>query len=115
MSYIDAMIAAVPVANKEQYLAYARETGAVFKEFGATECVETWGDDIPEGKVTDFRRSVAATEEETVVLSWIRWPDKAARDAGWTKVMQDRRMAQLQMPYDGKRMIHGGFAPLLGL
>jgi uncharacterized protein YbaA (DUF1428 family) len=115
MSYIDAMIAAVPVANKEQYLAYARETGAIFKEFGATECVETWGDDIPDGKVTDFRRSVMATGEEAVVLSWIIWPDKATRDDGWTKVMQDDRMAQMQTPYDGKRMIHGGFEPFPGL
>lgn len=113
MSYIDGMIAAVPTANKDEYLAHAREAGAIFKEHGATKCVETWGDDVPDGKVTDFRRSVLATADETVVFSWISWPDKAARDAGWAKIMQDQRMAAMKMPFDGKRMIYGGFEKIL--
>jgi uncharacterized protein YbaA (DUF1428 family) len=86
---------------------------AIFKEYGATRVVETWGDDVPEGKITDFRRSVQATPDETVVLSWVTWPDKAARDAGWAKMMQDSRMAAHDMPFDGKRMIYGGFEALL--
>ncbi|MET0271699.1 MAG: DUF1428 domain-containing protein [Phenylobacterium sp.] len=115
MSYIDGMIAAVPTANKEAYLAHARATGAIFKEHGATKCVEAWGDDVPEGKVTDFRRAVQATTDETVVFSWITWPDKAARDAGWEKIMQDTRLQAMEMPFDGKRMIYGGFQPILEL
>ena len=113
MSYIDGMIAAVPTANKEAYLAHARAADAIFKEHGASQCVETWGDDIPDGKVTDFRRAVQATADETIVLSWITWPNKAAHDAGWAKVMQDERMTKLDMPFDGKRMIFGGFEVVL--
>ncbi|MBC6981486.1 DUF1428 domain-containing protein [Caulobacter sp. 17J80-11] len=113
MSYVDGMVAAVPTANKDAYLAHARAMAAIFKEYGATRVVETWGDDVPEGKVTDFRRAVQATPEETVVFSWVTWPDKAARDAGWARMMQDTRMAAHDMPFDGKRMIYGGFEGLL--
>jgi uncharacterized protein YbaA (DUF1428 family) len=113
MSYVDGVIAAVPTANKDAYLEHARAAGAIFKEFGAIKCVETWGDDVPDGKVTDFRRSVLATAEETVVFSWIVWPDKATRDAGWAKVMQDSRMQGMEMPFDGKRMVYGGFQQIL--
>lgn len=113
MSYIDGMIAAVPTASKDAYLAHARATSAVFKAHGAVKCVDAWGDDVPDGQVTDFRRAVQATPDETIVFSWITWPDKAARDAGWAAVMQDERMQKLEMPFDGKRMVYGGFAPLL--
>lgn len=113
MSYIDGMVAAVPTANKDKYLEYARATSAIFREHGATRCHEAWGDDVQDGKVTDFRRAVQGKAEETVVFSWITWPDRAARDAGWAKVMQDQRMMDLEMPFDGKRMIYGGFAPIL--
>ena len=113
MSYIDGMVAAVPTANREAYLAHARAAATIFREHGATRIVETWGDDIPDGKLTDFRRAVQATADETVVFSWITWPDKAARDAGWAKIMQDSRMAATEMPFDGKRMIYGGFEALL--
>ena len=113
MTYVDGMIAAVPTANKDRYLAHARTMAAVFKEHGASKCVETWGDDVPDGKVTDFRRAVQATPEETVVFSFITWPDKAARDAGWEKIMKDSRMADMKMPFDGKRLIYGGFAAIL--
>ena len=113
MSYIDGMIAAVPSNKQAAFVEHARATGAIFREHGATRCVETWGDDVPDGKVTDFRRAVQARDGETVVFSWITWPDKAARDAGWEKVMQDPRMHALQMPFDGQRMIYGGFAPIL--
>jgi len=112
MSYIDGMVAAVPAANKEQYLQHARETAAIFRECGATKCVDTWGDDVPEGKLTDFHRAVQAEPGEAIVFSWITWPDKATRDAGWAKAMQDERLSKMQMPFDGKRMIYGGFAPI---
>jgi uncharacterized protein YbaA (DUF1428 family) len=112
MSYIDGMIAAVPTANKDAYREYARATAAIFKDHGATGCTDTWSDDVPDGKVTDFRRAVLATADENIVFSWVTWPDKATRDAGWNTVMQDKRMAGLQMPFDGKRMVFGGFEGL---
>ncbi|RPE77230.1 DUF1428 domain-containing protein [Vulcaniibacterium tengchongense] len=117
MSYIDGFVAAVPTANKAQYLEHARKGDAIFVEYGATRILECWGDDVPEGKLTDFRRAVQAKDDETVVFSWIEWPDKATRDAGMAKAMQDPRMAPEHnpMPYDGKRLIYGGFAPLLEL
>jgi uncharacterized protein YbaA (DUF1428 family) len=112
MSYIDAMVCAVPTASKDAYRAYARAVNAIFVEHGAQTCADHWGDEVPAGKVTDFPRAVQASADETVVLGWVTWPDKAARDAGWEKAMQDPRMPALQMPFDGKRMIFGGFAPL---
>ncbi|KRG63351.1 RNA signal recognition particle 4.5S RNA [Stenotrophomonas humi] len=117
MSYVDGFIAAVPTANKEKFLAHARTGDAVFIEFGALRVVECWGDDVPHGQLTDFFRAVQATDEETVVFSWIEWPDKATRDVGMQKMMEDPRMdpATNPMPFDGKRLIYGGFAPLLDL
>jgi uncharacterized protein YbaA (DUF1428 family) len=113
MPYIDGMLAAVPTANKDAYLAHARASDAIFKEAGALKCVENWGDDIPDGQVTDLKRAVQAKPDETVVFSWITWPDKATRDAGWEKVMADERMQKMEMPFDGKRMIFGGFEQVL--
>ena len=110
MSYIDGTVVAVPTANKGKYLEYARAYSAIFKEHGATRVVENWGDNIPDGKQTDFKRAVQATPEETIVFSWITWPDKKTRDAGWDKMMKDDRMMKMEMPFDGKRMIYGGFA-----
>lgn len=112
MAYIDGFLIPVPVANKDAYLAMAKLALPLFKEYGATRVVECWGDDVPEGKVTDFRRAVQATAEETVVFSWIEWPSKAVRDAGQKKMMEDERMKAIPgMPFDGQRMIYGGFAP----
>jgi uncharacterized protein YbaA (DUF1428 family) len=111
MSYIDGMVCAVPTDKKDAYLAHARATSAIFREHAASQCVDNWGDDVPDGKVTDFKRAVQATPDETVVFSWVTWPDKATRDAGCAKVMEDPRMHG--MPFDGKRLIYGGFAPLL--
>jgi uncharacterized protein YbaA (DUF1428 family) len=114
MSYIDGFVAGVPAANKEAYLALATKAAAIFKKCGALRVVETWGDDVPEGKVTDFRRAVAAEEGEVIVFSWVEWPDKATRDEGWKKMMEDPEMQPGQdMPFDGKRMIWGGFNPIL--
>jgi uncharacterized protein YbaA (DUF1428 family) len=112
MAYIDGMVAAVPSGNKDAYRDFVRHHGAVLCEHGAARVVDTWGEDVPDGKLTDFKRAVKATGDEKVVYSWIEWPSKEVRDAGWQKVMADPRM-QREMPFDGKRLIHGGFAPIL--
>ena len=85
---------------------------AVFKENGATKLVECWGDDVPEGKVTSFPMAVKREENETVVFSWITWASKAARDEAWKKSMEDPRFKDMKMPFDGKRLIYGGFEVL---
>jgi uncharacterized protein YbaA (DUF1428 family) len=113
MNYVDGFVAAVPAANKDAYLAHARQALPLFKEFGATRMVECWGDDVPDGKVTDFKRAVQAKEDEVVLFSWIEWPSKEARDAGMKKMMADPRMRDMKMPFDGQRMIFGGFQPIL--
>ncbi len=111
MSYIDGFVAAVPTGNREAYLKHAADMAAIFKEFGALKSVECWGDDVPDGKLTSFPMAVKKEPGETVVFSWLVWPDKAARDAGWAKMMQDPRLqpGANPMPFDGKRLIYGGF------
>ena len=97
----------------EPFIEHARHFDAMFIKLGAIRVVESWGTDVPDGKVTDFRRAVQATAEETVAFSWVEWPDKATRDAGNEKARNDPRMAMPQdPPYSGKRMIYGGFTPL---
>jgi uncharacterized protein YbaA (DUF1428 family) len=116
MSYIDGFVIAVPKANREQFIAHAQTFDAIFLEVGATRVMECWGDDVPTGKLTDFHRAVQARDDEAVVFSWVEWPDKATRDAGVEKFMKDPRMnAAGEMPFDGKRMIFGGFAPVVSL
>jgi uncharacterized protein YbaA (DUF1428 family) len=116
MSYIDGFVMAVPDANQQAFIDHAREFDALFLEYGATRVLECWGDDVPDGKLTDFRRAVQATQDEAIVFSWIEWPDKATRDAGMAKAMEDPRMpAAADMPFDGKRMIFGGFVPVVEL
>jgi len=117
MPYIDGFVAAVPTANKQKFIDHARQGDPVFIEQGATRVVECWGDDVPEGKVTDFRRAVQAKDDESVVFSWIEWPDKPTRDAGMQKMMEDPRLSPENnpMPFDGKRLIYGGFVPVVEL
>ncbi|MGE0097828.1 MAG: DUF1428 domain-containing protein [Hydrogenophaga sp.] len=114
MSYIDGFVIAVPTAHKQKFIEHARQFDPMFIELGAIRVIEAWGDDVPDGKVTDFRRAVQAKAEETVAFSWVEWPDKATRDAAMKKMMEDPRMdptnpANPPMPFDGKRMIFGGF------
>lgn len=115
MRYVDGFVAAVPAANKEIYVKHAAEAAAIFKEFGATRVVECWGDDVPAGEVTDFLGAVKAREDEVVVFSWVEYPSKETRDAVMKKMMADPRMQAMgsEMPFDGKRMIFGGFSPVL--
>jgi len=115
MSYVDGFVLAVPNAKKDSYRAHAEKAGAVFKEYGMLQMFECWGDDVPEGKLTSFRMAVKQEEDETVVFSWITWPSKEVRDEGWKKIMEDPRMKMdgQEMPFDGKRMIYGGFKVLV--
>jgi uncharacterized protein YbaA (DUF1428 family) len=113
MAYYDGFVAPVREEKKDAYLAMATKAAALFREYGALRVVETWGHDVPRGKVTDFFRAVQAEEGENVVFSWIEWPSKEVRDSGWAKVMADERMKDVDMPFDGKRMFFGGFEALL--
>ena len=119
MSYIDGFVIAVPKANKQKFIDHANMGDSVFMDFGALRIVECWGDDVPDGKTTDFRMAVKATEDEDVIFSWIEWPDKQTRDAAYAKIMsddfKDPRMDQENnpVPFDGKRMIWGGFMPVV--
>jgi uncharacterized protein YbaA (DUF1428 family) len=111
MPYVDGFVVAVPTANKAKYRQVAEQAAAVFKEHGALKVVECWGDDVPEGKVTSFPMAVKRQPDETVVFSWIVWASREARDRGMKAAMSDRRLqpdAQ-PMPFDGQRMIYGGF------
>ena len=111
MNYVDGFVTPVPTANKDTYCKHARDVAQIFREFGAINVVECWGDDVPEGKLTSFTMAVRREPTEAVVFSWITWPSRAARDAGWEKVMADPRMknSERTLPFDGKRLIYGGF------
>ena len=111
MNYVDGFVLAVTTDKREVYRQHAQTAAAVFKQCGATQIVECWGDDVPEGKVTSFSMAVQLKPDETVVFSWITWPSKAVRDAGMAKAMADPRLQEGMnpMPFDGKRMIFGSF------
>ena len=115
MTYVEGFIVAVPMINKEEYRRHAAAAAPLFHEFGATRHLEAWASDVPDGKVTDFRKAVQAKEDESVVFSWFEYPSKEARDAANQKMMSDPRMEEMgaSMPFDGKRMIFGGFAAML--
>lgn len=108
--YFQGFVIPVPIENRQAYLDMAKQAAAVFAECGSIGLVECWGDDVMDGKVTDFRKAVQANGNETVVLSWVWWPDKAACDAAAAKIMADERMKPDDpMPFDGQRMIYAGF------
>ena len=115
MSYVDGFLAAVPTANREKFRRHAEEAALVFKEHGALKIVECWGDDVPDGKLTSFPLAVKCQPDETVIFSWIMWPSREARDAGMAKVMADPRIQPEKnpMPFDGKRVVFGGFKVLV--
>lgn len=115
MGYADGYVLPVPDGNKDAYRALAEKASQVFRDHGATRVVEAWGDDVPAGKVTDFARAAHKQDGETVVFSWVEWPNKDTRVAGWEKVMADERMQPdgTEVPFDGKRMIYGGFTPIV--
>jgi uncharacterized protein YbaA (DUF1428 family) len=115
MTYVDGFIAAVPKTNKQAYIQHAADAAPVFLEFGVTRHVEAWASDVPDGKVTDFRKAVQARDDEEVVFAWFEYPDRETRDLVAEKMMSDPRMDEMSanMPFDGKRMIFGGFASIL--
>ena len=113
MPYLEGFVAAVPTANKDDYITHAKEAVQYFKKLGATRIVECWGDDVPKGEVTDFYRATQAKDDETVVFSWIEYPDKATRDAANEKMANDPEAAEMEMPFDASRMFFGGFVPVL--
>ncbi|RZJ01255.1 MAG: DUF1428 domain-containing protein [Brevundimonas sp.] len=115
MPFIDISVAAVANDKKAAYLDHCRAADVLFKEAGALSVIENWGADVPDGKVTDFKKAVQAGADETVAVGWIVWPDKATRDTAWEKLMQDDRMMKMDMPFDGKRMIFGGFETIYEL
>lgn len=117
MSYVQGFVIPVPTAKKEAYRDLAAKTAPIFLEYGATRVVECWGDDLPDGKTTDFRKAVKAVKAEdgeNVAFSWIVWPDRQTCDSAHEKILSDPRMVKPDgpIPFDGKRMIFGGFAPI---
>jgi uncharacterized protein YbaA (DUF1428 family) len=113
MTYLDGFVIAVPDANRQAFIDHASSLDPIFVGLGATRVVEAWEDDVPDGKRTDFRRAVAGEPGERVVFSWIEWPDKAARDAGWARMMAENLMGDEPMPFDGARIVYGGFTPVV--
>lgn len=115
MSYIDGYVLAVPIANRETFIEYAKSVDNIFIEHGAVRVIEAFGDDVPHGEQTDFYKAVQAHEDETVAFSWVEWPDKATRDAGMKSMMEAMEENDLfdqeknPMPFDGARMILGSF------
>lgn len=115
MAYVDGFVAAVPTASKAAYKKHAEDAALVFMEHGALRVVECWGDDVPDGRQTSFPMAVKCKPDETVVFSWILWPSRDVRDRGVEKVMKDPRLSSGQnpMPFDGQRVIYGGFHVLV--
>ena len=117
-SYVQGFIIAVPAGKHEAYRKVAEEAWVMFKDYGALRVVEAWGDDVPDGKVTDFRRAVKAEPDEKVVFSFLEWPSREVCDAAAKKMMSDGNMKPpegMEMPFDMKRMVYGGFTPVVTL
>ena len=112
MSYITGFLLPVPAAKKEAYIESARKSWPLFQKYGAIEHVEAWGEDVPAGKITGFDLAVKKEADEEVVFSWLRWPDRATADKCFAEMMNDPDFEGMDMPFDGKRMMWGGFAPI---
>ena len=121
MSYIDGFVAAVPNANRQKLIDFANKFDALFIEYGALRVVECLGEDVPKGKVTDYYRAVDAKDDEVIMFSWVEWPDKETRNEGMKKMEAlmetdpNYDMKNNPMPFDGMRMIYGGFEPVVNL
>jgi uncharacterized protein YbaA (DUF1428 family) len=113
MSYVQGFLVAVPKAKKQAYIQSAQAAAPIFQEYGALRVVETWSETITDGKVTDFKMAVKATPDEAVVFSWIEWPDQQTYEAAHARMQTDARWQNMpEMPFDGKRMVWGGFEPI---
>jgi uncharacterized protein YbaA (DUF1428 family) len=112
MAYIDGFVIPVKTTDKAAFIDHAQRIDRFFLDYGARRVVECWGDDVPTGKTTDFARAVQAQNDETIVFSWIEWPDKATRDSAMLALESNTAMMAEPMPFDGKRMIFGGFTPV---
>ena len=117
--YVNGFVLAVPEANKDAYRVVAEKFWEIAKDYGALSQVECWEVEVADGKTTDFRRAVKCEDGEKIVFSWVTWPDKQTADASHEKMMTDERMKDFgaedgsDMPFDGKRMVYGGFEPLV--
>jgi len=113
--YIQGFVVAVPEGKKDEYRGISEQFWEIAKDYGAIEHVEAWEADVKDGKQTVFRRAVDLQDGEKVVFSWVIFPDRATADASHDAMMADERMKEFsgEMPFDGKRMIYGGFEPLL--
>ena len=112
--YIDGYVYAVPETNKQAFIDFAQKSAELFKKHGATRVVECWADDVPEGETTSFPMAVKKQDDEAVLFSWVEWPDKVTRDAAYENMMPEMEaMGFGEMPFDGKRMIYGGFVPVV--
>lgn len=118
--YVNGFIVPVPAGNKDAYLEVAEKFWPIARDYGCTGHVEAWEADVKDGEHTDFRRAVDLKEGEKVVFSWMTWPDKATADAAHDKMMADERMETMfgapdvsDMPFDGKRMVIGGFEVIM--
>jgi uncharacterized protein YbaA (DUF1428 family) len=115
MTYFEGFVLPVPESRREEYRTHAANAAPIFHDIGVVRHYEAWDSDVPEGKVTDFRKAVDAKDDEKIVFSWFEYPDKATRDAANQKMMSDPRMQEIgaNMPFDGMRMIMGGFQSIV--
>ena len=109
MTYVEGFVLAVPANAKDAYRDHAESVVGLFRRYGAVQMVETWGVDVPDGKLTSFPMAVKLEDGEVVVFSWLIWPDKKTADDAWAKMEKDPAFADMDMPFDGKRMMWGGF------
>jgi uncharacterized protein YbaA (DUF1428 family) len=115
MHYVDGYVIPVPRSKREEFIAHALAIDVIFKELGALRVVECWGNEVPPGKLTSFPLAVQLKDDEEVAFSWIEWPSKEVRDAAWKALENDPRMMNEEPPFDGKRLIYGGFVPVINI